>query len=162
MGELRNSDAVDKLIKDSGIQTSVDVVPKNINQSIQPTLQVNPNDNPNLLKGLVKTTTGAGVIYTTPEDKDFYLHSACLAYSADAACDCTNYSIQVQPKNGAAANLLQLRKETTTAGNGVVTISLSNPILLKRYSNIILAGTFAAGTTTFSGDIVGFIRDLKD
>lgn len=158
---IYNSDLTKALVDAVKIQTSRDPVPNQIADKVVPTVETNPfllRIN-NVATGNTSTgTSGSIIIYTTPTDKDFFLTSYTYQIAKDVACDMAS-GTKVMTATGEMGDTLQLVGTpvyTLTAESKIVSVSLSRPIKLKRGTNIVVDGTFAAGTCFRTGRVTGF------
>ena len=159
MARINNTQTIKRIMDDGGIQTAIDDVPTQLASKVVPVLVSNPNrgENP-LVLSADRSTTGAQTVLTGSTTKRFYLTSISLAYTCNATCDCVEYNTRIKPKGSSAfKEVINLLKETTTAGNGTHTRTFNPPIPLKKgETNVDFSQTFTAGTSKVSCSIAGF------
>jgi len=111
-----------------------------------------------IMVNLDRTNSGAGTVYTTPTDRDFYLTSATLSVSSDVSADTVLYTLDCIPYGSTVVNnLLEVNKQTLTAVSNLITYhDYTFPIRLTRGTAIRIATTKTVGTTVYNGSIVGF------
>jgi len=127
-----------------------------IKEEVTPVLEVHKFSF--IVKSLSKATTGAGTIYTTPTDQDFYLTSATMVLTKNAACDSTYLYMGVKPDGEVTSiPLLILAGQTTTAESMQIANTYPYPIKLNRGQTIAIVPTFTAGAQTCYGTITGFL-----
>ena len=158
-----NSDTTKELIEGGKLQV-VQGVPQTIANYIQPVMEVNPKllRRITVIRDLTRTTSGAGTIYTTPADREFYLVGYTLSYIKDAACDSATGSqvYIVVYQDGAIRSIGTLAGITLTAQTANITQSFFQPIKVDKNSTILLSGnTFAAGNLIKSASIFGYVVD---
>jgi len=161
MPTIYNSDLSKELQQGASLQVSGGI-PNQLAEKVVPVMEVNPKllRRINIVKQISKTASGSSTIYTTPTDKDFYLCTALLSCSSDAANDGTNFYLQCIPDEiGQTTNLIHITKITLSAINQSLVEYFFNPIKIKRNSVIAISHTFTAGVANFSGSITGYTVD---
>lgn len=101
-----------------------DVIGAEIEENIVPVVIIDPPIN--IIQSLGGSTSGA-TIYTTPQDKDFYLTNASLSMAKDTA---THTSIQQTLRvfvNGVANNILAISGITLTTNQATTTQNWGRP-----------------------------------
>jgi hypothetical protein len=156
MARIHNSEAIKRILDDAGIQTSRDETPQELARKVVPVLISNPERRINVASSGARGSTGSATVYTIPDDKDFFLTTAMLSYTADAVCDGTLYELTVPLATGETVSLISLPKQTTTAGFDHEVLALSKPIKLLRGGTISATHTFTAGASSVRGNITGF------
>lgn len=111
-----------------------------------------------VIKELHHTTSGAQTLYTTPNDKDFYLTSVLMTIVKDATCDmASNVYNLTAVVDGVTISLGTIAILTLTAQSEVISRDFTIPIKIDRGSSIFLtANTFTAGTMSRSATICGY------
>lgn len=155
-----NKEVLGRIVKDMGLQSAVDKLPNELLDTIQPVIIANPKRTINILKKGGSSTTGDTTIYTTPTDREFYLTFAQLRNTANATADNVAISMKITPKGEAEVILLEILKQTATAGSDHVTAVLNPPILLEKGTNILISDGFTVGASTRSGSIAGYTVDV--
>jgi len=156
-----NKDVLKRIIKELGIQSAVDKLPLEVKGDIQPVLISNPDRIIDTVRQGGASTTGSTTIFTTPATKtEFYLTWAQLRITSDATADNTLAVMTITPRGGAAVDILQILKQTTTAGSPDQTVFFNPPILLEPNTNIVITETFTVGASTRSGSIAGYTVDI--
>jgi len=154
MANINNSQLSKELIDGAKIQTSFDRIPTQLADKVVPVMEVNPK----MLRriNVVKRSSTAGTIYTTPTDKDFYL----IAYSLNAtstAAGSNIFSLSVVPEEEGVATIIGAVYLYNTAAidadSGLQSLSFPIAIKLKRGSTVVTAssGTTAARSCTIFG-----------
>jgi len=141
-----------------GLQSGAQAPPVECKSDIQPVLEAGPRYTYVLKHGNQTTSSSTYNLYTTPADKDFYLTFANLSLTKDAVSDNTQVYIQIT-QNGATILVAFIPTQTTTAGSWQIHCPFPYPIKVDRNTNILLAGTFTAGTFRRTGTIGGFILE---
>ena len=147
-----NSKVLDKIIDTLGLQSAVEKLPTSLSPTIQPVLEVKPDD----IVDVLKTRTGSGAVYTTPTDQDFFLTNVTmLGISTDQDSE-VSLSMSVVLESGETVSIGQLFLYSTASSsqNGNYVNNLVTPIKLKRGSNI----SFVTGATSSRAIIAGFRR----
>jgi len=158
MATINNSQAIQRILDDAGIQTAIDEVPKQLARSVVPVLISNPKPSTyKVIKNAYNTTQSATVLYTTPSDKDFYLTGIWFSNNSDVACDNTSMIINVVPENGVSTSILQIYKPSVTVYVESFPYSFSKPIKLERGSTILFTNSFTAGSSVTSISLTGYI-----
>lgn len=156
-----NKDVLKRIVKELGLQTAADQLPLDVMKTIQPVLIANPEHIIDTVRQGGASTTGSQTIFAVPPRKtEFYLTWAQLRLTSDATADNTIAVLTITPKGGAAVNILELLKETTTAISSCEAAVLNVPILLEPGSNIVVTNTFTVGTSSVSGSITGYTVDI--
>ena len=118
------------------------IAPTKIIDSVQPVININPKDYRRC--NIIKSTSSAGTVYTTPADKDFYLTGVFFSGSNKTASQDSVVSVAFVPKGATSLTVLSLTYSTTAildtnhANDNVV---FPFPILLERSSSLILTST---------------------
>lgn len=127
-------EVLERIIKELGLQTSLDKLPLNVIDSIQPVLISNPAN----VVNVSASQSATGTIYATPSDKDFYLTHITITSVSQNESAIARDQVGITLPSG----------EVTTAGfcacgSGAaetclnsVTSDFSTPIKLKRGSTI--------------------------
>jgi len=128
----------------------------NFNKDITPVVDVTPSTLPvnQVPATSTVTNTGSSTIFTVPNTGDWYLTSLFLARTSDATADSTSSSLSVV-FDGGTRILINLRKQTLTAGNDHHYQNYNPPIKLDRGSAITLARGFTVGAESHFVAITG-------
>ena len=159
MATINNAQLTKELIEGAKIQLSYDDVPGRLATAVVPTMEVNPKlmRVANVVDGTGESTSGTITLYTSPEDRDFYLTNAIISFSKDATCDVSTGSLQLKGyMNGVNIRLAELALLTLTAERDSLSVVFPTPLKLDRGSSISIAATFAAGVMRKSGNIIGY------
>jgi len=126
---------------------------------IQPVISVEPYTNIIATGG--NAATAAVTVYTTPTDRDFFLHSIHLSYEKNATADNTEVYVSVTLANKlTAVNLIDIATLSLTASRDTQVIVFPKPLLLARGTGIGLYGTFSVGALIKTAQITGFTEEL--
>jgi len=124
-----------------------------IKEEITPVLELHKFSN--ILKQTSNSATANITVYTTPSDKDFYLTSASIEITKNAACDNTEGRLLVWVDNE-NLSVLKVLSQTLTAGSDHNNIVFPYPLKIDRGRSIQMVGAFGAGALTKSCTITGF------
>jgi len=111
-----------------------------------------------ILKNTQVTSSGTTTIYTTPQNKDFYLTLVHLSYFKNAVCDGDTVSVY-SVVNGLNTTVIRLLSNALTAYQDHAEIVFPHPIKLDRNAAIVLSRSFGAGTETCNLLIGGIILE---
>jgi len=126
---------------------------------IQPVISVEAYTNVIATGG--NAATAAVTIYTTPTDKDFFLHSVHISYEKNATADNTEIYVSATLANKlTAVNLIDIATLSLTASRDTQVIVFPKPLLLARGVGIGLYGTFSVGALIKTAQITGFTEEL--
>lgn len=159
--ELHSATGIQKAFeREARLQPIAGEIIKDLNTNIQPVLNVNPIRVVNIVKRAAGATTSTATVYTTPMDRDFYLTSAFLSITKDAACANEFMHLDIIPKDQEVAEeILEINCQNTTEYTATAANTFSIPIILKRGSAITVVGGYAAGTARKTGIITGYTID---
>lgn len=152
MSLVQRGDIIKNVTDTLGILPAHDPVAKHVQPMIVPTVNVE-----NFNQDIVRSATGSGVLFTTPNDRDFFLTSYNISSATSANGSGVDY-IQIIDASGTTSFLY------CSFGDGTLTDSSANNagltfagkgILLKRNSAITTSN--ASGGSGFL--IVGYTRD---
>jgi hypothetical protein len=161
MATIHNTDLTKELKEGGKLQQLRDVIPSQLADKVVPVMEVNPK-----LLRITNTTatatvnaTGAGTVYTTPADKDFFLTNVHLHVIKNVVCDAATgvYVNFTVVQDGATKSLIALSGITLTAQEDIVTLNLSQPMKIDRNSLIRWTGTYAAGVMVRSANVIGYV-----
>jgi len=158
--KIYNSELTQGMINNAKIASSVDPIPSELSEKVVPVMEVNPRllKTTNIVRHAISTSSGSSTIYTTEENKDFYLTGAVYSYHVNATADATIGQI-IATIDGVARRILGFAKITTTAVVNTVTISFPFPIKIDRNTTITINTTFTLGSVTHEGFIYGYTVD---
>ena len=111
--------------------------PQKLSPIISPVIISNERPEIKIATGNASDTTAATIL-TTSSTKRTFIIGAQLSYSKDVNATSTNTSITLFPKGSPVRNLLILRYEPLTAGQGSISLSLSSPLELEKNTIIYL------------------------
>lgn len=135
MVKINNTELTKGIVKNAKIEQGLEQVPDELASKVVPVMETNPQ----LLRtiNVIKNQNGAGTIYTTPTDKDFYLTSASLSVTGTGAVSGTG-TITAFPKGQASTIMCACLVESVAgaADSNSNTITFPFPILLERGSVI--------------------------
>jgi hypothetical protein len=157
MVQIVNSDVIQNLVNDCGLQ-SANGVPTQLSNQVVPVVNITPRQISNVAIGGTNSGTGAVTLYTTPVDRDFYLTSASVGYAKSAACDMGDGFIYLKVYiRGLQVNVCIAPAMALTAEKNNVAISYTAPLKLDRNSTITIAAqSFTAGALLRMGTFTGF------
>lgn len=136
-----------------------DFISDDIIPNIQPTIEITPIVN--IVRNATRATTGAGSVFVTPTDKDFYLTYTSFSNQSDVVADNTSIDMRATI-NGAVRRLQDLSKLTTTAFSGNISINFMPAIKIDRGTNIQINTSFTVGASTTSGVIAGYTVETTE
>lgn len=162
MAKIYNSQLTKELTEGGKIQTAFDKVPSELAEKVVPVMEVNPKllKPVDIVRDVVRTSTGTDTLYTTPTDQDFYLTNIVFSVTGDAANDGTYNRIQAYV-GGVQRNMVSIRKTTLTAIQEVVTITFPKPVKIDKGTSITQQAAFSAGTGAMHGTIYGFLDEVS-
>jgi len=121
------------------------VAPTAVPNDVQLVLDVNPKNYRRI--NIVRRAIGAGTIYTTPNNKDFFLVSTHITMDSTSAASASACTIQVIPEGETTAIIINGVYGKTTAlvdsVNGVSNLSFPIPMKLARNTAITANSTNA-------------------
>ncbi len=149
---INNNSALTQELRDvCKIQGGSDKLTNQIGNIIQPVIDINPKHARIINK--VLRSNAAGTLYTTPQDKDFYLIGYAISANSIAAGS-NNVTISVTPKGLGVTIIAGLYLYNTVAIDAAydnIICMFPSPILLERNSAITTA---AGGTLANRNQIV--------
>lgn len=132
--------------------------PRKVSEAILPVVDVNPKKI-EIVKRSVITDSLSGTIYTTPTNKDFYLHALHLSGFKSNATGCTGFAINATI-NGVTSVLIDLNHAALTAMTEAHTsLSLNIPVKIDRNTAITVTSNNADTLNRVSGIIYGYELD---
>jgi len=140
-----------------GLQSGSDTIPQYLTSQVVPVFEIEPKIT-NLMRTSSNTATGASTIYTTPADKDFYLTYYNLAFTKNAASDCTEVWLKAFI-GGQNVIVCDFSVQTLTATSNSISCPLPYPIKIDRGTAISTNGSFTVGAMNKSGTVGGFILE---
>ena len=151
--------AIKSLLK---LEQYTDKVPSEISDKISLIVDVSPLKNKvcNIIKYNTASNATSAIIYTTPDDVDFYISSIVLSFIKDVTSTSTGSWINV-PLSNSTVTFIHLPQLTLTAQNQSVTVNLTTPIKVDRSSNITVNNATNVGNISASGTIIGFTVDNR-
>ena len=132
------------------------VAPTKINDTIQPVININPKDYRRI--NILVERTSNGSIYTTPNDRDFFLVGGLLSSELNGAGSATSRVTVILKGQTSATTFMRVNLRATALNDKdsqTIVNNLSLPILLERGSAIALANV----STTTIGTICGYVVD---
>lgn len=156
----QNRDITNNIVNDFGLNIIHDIVPSQVNPTIQPVREVYEKVC-NVVIAKTDTSTGA-TIYTTPADKDFYIIGGTLSHSGNNLDDLQYCFIRVVI-NGVNQGLAYLTHYTGDTTGKAIPFTCPVPVKVDRNTAIALATTgVSAGARFMSATIYGYIKNNKD
>jgi len=139
MPRINNSEVTEAIIDATKIQTGSELPPSLLSNQIVPVVEVNPL----LVK---RSLTAAGTctnstsqtILATSALYDTYIIGAELSTISDVTATTTYASLAFTNENGAVVDLLRIPRISLTVQNQSISISLKNPIQVRRGTNIAI------------------------
>lgn len=158
-GGLRK-EILSRITKELGLQTSVDKLPMDIVNTIQPVLVSNS-------EYLIETASvnadnaTTNTFFTTSTTKDTYLVSAHLSVSKDASSDSTTSSIRCTPfLESALKRILRINYNPSQAVDNLSKdVYFSKPLKLARGSIVSVTNGSATATISASGIVFYYVED---
>lgn len=143
----------------TNIEINSDLFPTKINRNFQPTLEVNPFSNKPASIIAVGTSFGtSAVVYTTPQDIDFYLCTCTLAGNFTANFAGLN-NVQATI-NGATINIVSQPFANTNLGSfSQVNDWSQHPVKIDRGTNITVFGGVVSAGYSLTATITGIVID---
>lgn len=143
MAQIYNSDLTKELLDGAKIQINRENIPNQLAEKVVPVMEVNPKAFRKI--NIIKTITGAGTVYTTPTDQDFFLCACDITCSNNVASKASSATLTITPKGDAAVVACAVQYHTTAildTNNQQIFNNFNNtPILLERGSAITFAST---------------------
>jgi len=159
MVEVENTEILNNLSEKTKISNTA-TLPRILNNSIQPVIEVGQNIDEYFIENGASTTTANTVIFTTPANKDFYLTFAVLSLAKDNVSD--NVISYVQAViNGITTRIISIGSLTTTEIHQTIGIGF-HPIKLDRNSAITVVGSTTGGVIRKDASIMGFSVDTLE
>jgi hypothetical protein len=162
MAKIYNSKLTKELIEGAKIQSSVDKVPTELMEKVQPVMETNPKSLAvcDVSAYNVALNATSATVYTTPSDRDFYLNSVTLSMIKDASSASTS-SFVTSTINGATVNLLRLSCFASTAQTGQISTSYPKPLKLDRGVSIIVGNTSATANVRSDCCLTGWVDETS-
>jgi len=116
----------------------------------------------NIIRTASTNTTAGGTIFTTPDDKDFYLTDVMLSASKNAACDVVigTYAALQITVNGLTVQISRITSLTATDQNDTVVLNFTFPIKIDRDTIISIASSsYTAGLSSRNATIYGYTEE---
>lgn len=170
MAKVNNSEVIQKLVDELGLQVGSDVVPTETADKILPVFQIN-SDSVEVsapTANIVKQNEAAGAtpatIYTTPATGSFYLTNVTLSsvLGDDVTTGIEHGFISVDI-DGTTVKILCNAMKVMDAGTSsapfgmTAVLNLQNPVLVDAGSNIVINNSNA--NVSSIGTIVGYTTD---
>lgn len=160
MVTIRNSDTKQVLRSATGIQGATEVIPENLNPSVQATVEINPE----LLRRCNYAATAVAINATSATlatldsgNIDFYLCGGEMSFIKDATSDSTKSFISCTPEaTNTATEIVRAAQLTLTAQSGAIPFTINPPLKLKRGSTITCGNSTNTGNSTTQASIWGF------
>lgn len=157
--KIYNSNLTKEIIDVAKIQTSTDGIPTEIADKVVPVIDVNPKHAKisNLVAGTVGSATANNIIQTVLSDRDTYLTVLTLSYIKDVTSTSTYVALNlILDGTTGLVTILYLPCITLTAGNDSISITLRDPIKLKKGSSVQILTDSATANIKMTGTVVGF------
>ena len=104
------------------------------------------------------SSTGTTTVYTTPTDREFYLTSICISFSATVANDQVLLYLS-GVFGGVAIRLIDINLNTLTVQNQLYNKEYHTPVRLDKGTAILLVKAFTAGAGVYSCTICGYTQE---
>jgi len=158
MADITRGDKIIDMVEKLGLQPGNTPIPNKLHDNIQPIFILN-NRASTIARSSTSNTSGAGALWTTPnEERFFYLTALHFSITKDAACDTTQAFLRFYPQdlNGLFTDII-IPLQTTTAGTFITDLSLPYPLKIKKNTAFTINSTFAAGTQQRVATIFGYL-----
>lgn len=161
MATIHNTDLTKELRDGGKLQQLSDIIPSQLADKVVPTMEVNPKffRRTNIIKRAAATNATAATIYTTPADKEFFLTGASLSVIKDATSTSTSTYIQSTDSNGMTFEILDIPSITLTPQSETISVTLANPILLKKGQSITVNNSTNVANINTQAVIYGYLVD---
>jgi len=123
-----------------------------VNKIVIPTVQIAPYID------VVRGGTGAGTVYTTPTNKDFYLTALTLSFVKDVTAVATYVNIYTTI-GGVASVIMAIPSTTLTVDSAQLSLSLPVAIKVDRGAAITIGASSATANITARASIIGYTVD---
>jgi len=129
-----------------------------VSEIIQPVIKIfSPC---NIVRNGASTASGSLSVYTTPQDKDFYLTCASFGISKDAVSDISSGGKGLNAFiEGVSRSIIILPVLTLTAEHDQITINFQPPIKIDRNTSISSNITTTVGSCVRTISIVGYTQE---
>ena len=158
MAKVQNRKVIERIEDEAYLNPSDEETPKQLASHIQPVLISNEKDIINIVKNQAISNSVSGNIYTTPEDKDFYLCGAVLGVVKDGTSTSTETSLRVMI-NGKTVRLIVIPTLTLTAERETVGINFNPAIKIDRNTTITMNNSSSTANISNSASIWGYEKD---
>lgn len=157
---INNSELIQGIVTSTRLSSSQGV-PQELTTQIIPVMEVNPRllRNCTFARSVNRNTTGAGTVFLTPLNMDFYVTNVILCHNADVVCDGTGCYISAVI-NSATVYIAQINKLTLTAHNSNISLNLVFPLKIDKNSTIGIGNNaFSVGTCITGVVLFGFFDE---
>lgn len=156
--DIQSKEVIDKISDELKVQPAFEI-PRALADKIQLVYAVNP---PHIIqrKATSASDDASANMFTVSDTKNTYIIAAGLTVAKDVNATSLFSDIVVQIEGeGSGLTILRLRYEPVTVGNLSETISLSEPILVKKGSTITVTNSTAVGSIDTTGWIFYYETD---
>jgi len=150
MAQNQNTQTTNNLVNETRLSLSYDEIPKQINQSIQPVIDISSLPHLTTTKTYVGNAINATTnsIFVTSLTKKTYINAIVLTMAKDATSTSVASGIYCNV-NGAVVYLCSINGFTLTAQSQTLTLSLDKPLLVDPNSSVVVYnGSAVANVST--------------
>jgi hypothetical protein len=158
MAIVTRSSIVNGMCETLGLQPGSDAIPRTIENSIKPVVDINIRNSTTFFSDNRSVTTSGATLFQTPIRNDFFITSAMISITKDATSDGIIAYLSIF-NGGTAKRFMQVPMQTATAGTFMISLSFPYPIKVDRGTNIQIVSAFAAGTQVTFTQITGYILE---
>lgn len=153
---IQNTDTI-SAIRDVARLSISEGFPVNLADYIQGVVDVNPESHRRckVVRSATDSVTGSLTIFTTPQDRDFFLNSLVLSCQNNVVANSTITEIKAFV-DGVERSLLAHVKITLTVHDASTSISFPHPIKIDRGTVITVTNTFTVGVATKYASLTGY------
>lgn len=158
MVTIYNSDLTKELVDGAKIQVSREYPPSQIAEKVVPVMEVNPKmlRRCNVCLQNVANNSTSATIYTTPQDKDFFLVGCSITFIKDATSTSTYSAIEMTVEGQAQGNVFNIAQLTLTPQSGSESWTFPAPIKIARGTTIKIVNSTNVANIRSYGQIYGY------
>lgn len=132
------------------------VAPSQVNNSIQPVININPKDyrKINICTSITRTSGGTTTLITSDANKDTFLTNVYAVWNMDVATAITTHRIRFT-QDGATKDIFFPNTNLVVCSGGI-SIDFLYPIKIDRNTAVTFVVTSTAGNYSCTGGIAGY------
>ena len=136
-----------------------DNIGSQVGEIIVPTIEIKSTSS--IVRNVTLNATGAGTLYTTPTDRDFYIDAIQMSFAKDANCnqDTATYTLTTTIA-GVSRVIFSLGTIAFTAHALASAVEFTRGIKVDRGVTIVYNGTYTAGNSIRTATIYGHTEDV--